>query len=168
MISRHAHIFGEVKCDTADEVLVSWDKQKKQERGLNSQAEVLKDVPKHLPALMRAGKVQQKAKQVGFDWDDPRDALKKVLEEAGEVLEELDKGSDPGEELGDLLFAVVNVARLCKKQPEFLLQEAVEKFIRRFERMEKMILEAGKALEHLTLSEMDVYWEKGKHLEKKA
>ena len=168
MISRHAHIFGEVKCDTADEVLVSWDKQKKQERGLNSQAEVLKDVPKHLPALMRAGKVQQKAKQVGFDWDDPRDALKKVLEEAGEVLQELDEGRDPGEELGDLLFASVNVARLCKKQPEFLLQEAVEKFIRRFEKMEKMILEAGKTLEHLTLSEMDVYWEKGKQLEKKA
>lgn len=168
MISRHAHIFGSVKCDTAEEVVLSWDKQKKRERGLSSQAEVLKDVPRHLPALMRAGKVQQKARQVGFDWDDPREALKKVGEETREVLEELEKGSDPGEELGDLLFAAVNVARLCKKQPEFLLQEAVEKFIRRFERMEKMILEAGKALEHLTLSEMDVYWEKGKQLEKKA
>ncbi len=166
MISRHAHIFGQVKCDTAEEVLVSWDKLKRQERGLTSQAAVMADVPKHLPALMRAQKVQQKAKQVGFDWNDPLEALKKVLEEAQEVQEELDKGSDPGEELGDLLLAVVNVARLCKKQPELLLSGAVDKFIRRFERMEKAIVAEGKALEHLTLSEMDVYWEKGKLLEK--
>ncbi len=168
MISRHAHIFGEVKCDTAEEVLVSWDKLKRQERGLTSQAAVMEDVPKHLPALMRAVKVQQKAKQVGFDWDDPKDALQKVTEEAQEVLEELEKGTDPGEELGDLLFAVVNVSRLCKKQPELLLMAAVEKFIRRFERMEKAIVEDGKALELLTLSEMDVYWKAGKLLEKKT
>ncbi len=167
MISRHAHIFGQVKCDTAEEVLLSWDKLKRQERGLLSQAAVMADVPKHLPALMRAQKVQQKAKQVGFDWDDPREALKKEQEEAREVLEELDKGTDPGEELGDLLLASVNVARLCKKQPELLLSAAVDKFIKRFERMEKAIVDEGKALEHLTLSEMDVYWEKGKLLEKK-
>lgn len=165
MISRHAHIFGHVKCDTAEEVLVSWDKQKRQERGLTSQAAVMADVPKHLPALMRAQKVQQKAKQVGFDWDDPKEALKKVLEEAQEVREELDKGTDPGEELGDLLFAAVNVVRLCKKQPELLLIAAVDKFIKRFERMEKAIVAEGKALEHLTLSEMDVYWEKEKLME---
>ncbi len=168
MISRHAHIFGQVKCDTAEEVLVSWDKQKRKERGLASQAAVMEDVPKHLPALMRAHKVQQKAGQVGFDWDDPKEALKKVLEEAREVHEELEKGSDPGEELGDLFFAAVNVARLCKKQPELLLLAAVDKFIRRFARMEKAIVEEGKALEHLTLSEMDVYWEKGKLMEKKS
>ncbi len=168
MISRHAHIFGQIKCDTAEEVIKSWDKLKRQERGLHSQADVMADVPKHLPALMRAHKVQQKARQVGFDWNDPMEALKKVLEEAREVREELEKGTDPGEELGDLLFAAVNVARLCKKQPELLLSAAVEKFIRRFERMEKAIVAEGKALEHLTLSEMDVYWEKGKRLEKKS
>ena len=167
MISRHAHIFGEVKCDTAEEVLVSWDKLKRQERGLTSQAAVMAGVQRSLPALMRAAKVQQKARQVGFDWDDPAEALKKVLEEAREVAEELAKGADPGEELGDLLFAAVNVARLCKKQPELLLSEAVDKFIRRFERMEKAVAADGKALEHLTLSEMDVYWEKGKLLERK-
>jgi tetrapyrrole methylase family protein/MazG family protein len=165
MISRHAHIFGQVKCDTAEQVLVSWDKQKRQERGLTSQAAVLADVPKHLPALMRAQKVKQKARQVGFDWDDPKEALNKVLEEAREVREELDKGADPGEELGDLLFAAANVARLCKKQPELLLQAAVDKFIKRFERMEKAIVGEGKALERLTLSEMDVYWEKEKLME---
>lgn len=167
MISRHAHIFGQVKCSTAEEVLVSWDKQKRLERGLTSQAAMMADVPKHLPALMRAQKVQQKARQVGFDWNDPKESLKKVFEESQEVLDELNKGTDPGEELGDLLFATVNVARHCKKQPELLLQAAVDKFIKRFERMEKSIVEEGKALEHLTLSEMDVYWEKGKLLEKK-
>ena len=166
MISRHAHIFGQVKCDTAEEVLISWDKRKREERGLTSQAAVMADVPKHLPALMRADKVLQKAKQVGFDGGDPLEALKKVLEEAGEVREELEKGADPGEELGDLLLSAVNVARLCKKQPELLLSAAVDKFIRRFERMEKSIVAQGKALEHLTLSEMDVYWKKGKLLEK--
>lgn len=167
MISRHAHIFGDVKCDTAEDVLKSWDELKRKERGLTSQAAVMADVPKHLPALMRAAKVQQKAKQAGFDWDDPKEALKKVLEEADEVLRELENCADPSEELGDLIFAVVNVARLCKKQPELLLMAAVEKFIRRFERMEKAIVEDGKALEHLTLSEMDVYWKEGKLLEKK-
>ena len=167
MISRHAHIFGDVKCDTAEEVLASWDSLKRKERGLSTQAAVMADVPKHLPALMRAQKVQQKAKQVGFDWDDPKEALKKVLEEADEVLQELINGTDPSEELGDLLFAVVNVARLCKKQPELLLMAGVEKFIARFERMEKAIVEDGKALELLTLSEMDVYWKKEKLLEKK-
>ena len=116
---------------------------------------------------MRAQKVQLKAKQVGFDWDDPKEALKKVLEEADEVLQELTNGTDPSEELGELLFAVVNVARLCKKQPELLLMAGVEKFIARFERMEKAIVEDGKALELLTLSEMDVYWKKEKLLDKK-
>ncbi len=167
MISRHAHIFGDVKCDTAEEVLASWDNLKRKERGLASQAAVMADVPKHLPALMRAQKVLQKAKRVGFDGNDPLEALKKVQEEIQEVREELEKGFDPGEELGDLLLAVVNATLLCKQQPELLLMAAVEKFIRRFERMEKMIVEGGKALEDLTLSEMDVYWKEGKLLEKK-
>ncbi len=167
MISRHAHIFGDVKCDTAEEVLASWDNLKRKERGLTSQAAMMADVPKHLPALMRAQKVLQKAKKVGFDGQDPLEAIKKVQEEIQEVRQELEKGTDPGEELGDLLLAAVNAAHLCKKQPELLLMSAVEKFIGRFERMEKAIVEDGKALELLTLSEMDVYWKEGKLLEKK-
>lgn len=168
MISRHAHIFGSDQCKTSDDVLKNWDKLKKKERGLDTQAAVMADVPHHLPALMRAAKVQQKAKQVGFDWDDPREALKKVLEEVEEVRETLEEGIDPGEELGDLLFAAVNAVRLCGKQGELVLNSATEKFIRRFSSMEKAILADGKALELLTLSEMDVYWEEGKTLEKKA
>lgn len=159
MIRRHAHIFGDVVCHNAAEVSASWEQLKKQEKHLTSLSAAMRDVTPGLPALMRAAKVQSKAKQVGFDWDDPVSALPKVTEEAGEVLAELEKHADPGEELGDLLFSCVNVARLCGKQPELLLKNATEKFIRRFEAMEKRIIMDGKSLEGLTLREMDVYWE---------
>ena len=162
MIDRHRHIFGTDHCETADDVLKNWEKIKKEERGFKTQADVLNGVSKGLPPLMRAGKVQKKAKDVGFDWDDPRDALKKVHEEADEVLAELNAGNDPAEELGDLFFACVNVARLSNVEAETALQQATEKFIRRFTAMENLILRDGKRLEDLTLSEMDVYWEGSK------
>lgn len=162
MIYRHAHIFGDAVCHTSGEVSASWEALKMTEKGLSTQAEVLQDVSLGLPALMRAGKVQKKAALVGFDWDTPQEALPKVHEEAEEVLEELVKGADPGEELGDLLFSCVNVARLCGLEPEFLLKHATEKFIRRFEAMENLIISDGKALKGLTLSEMDVYWNRVK------
>ncbi len=158
LIYRHAHIFGNVHCDTADEVSQSWEKLKKAEKGLTTQASVLADVSQGLPALMRACKVQKKAAQVGFDWDDAIGALPKIHEEADEVLAELEAGRDPSEELGDLLFSCVNVARLADKEPELLLQAATEKFIRRFTAMENLIISDEKSLEGLTLAEMDVYW----------
>lgn len=162
MIYRHAHIFGNVHCDTADDVAQSWEQLKKAEKGLTTQASVLADVSKGLPALMRADKVQKKAAQVGFDWDNALDALPKVHEEADEVLAELVAGRDPGEELGDLLFSCVNVARLAGQEPEQLLKSATEKFIRRFTAMENMIICDEKSLEGLTLAEMDVYWNRVK------
>lgn len=162
MIDRHRHIFGADKCETAEDVLINWEKIKKEERGFKTQSDVLNGVSRGLPPLMRAGKVQKKARDVGFDWDDPRDALKKVHEEADEVLEELRQGNDPTEELGDLFFACVNVARLSGVEAETALQQATEKFIRRFTAMENAILRDGKRLEGLTLSEMDVYWEGSK------
>lgn len=158
MIYRHAHIFGTADCKTAEDVLVNWEKLKKAEKGLDTQASVLADVSRALPALTRASKVQKKASDVGFDWDSAVLALPKVHEEAQEVLAELENGRDPAEELGDLLFSCVNVTRLCGKDAEFVLKEATEKFISRFTQMEKMINSAGKSLEGLTLSEMDVYW----------
>jgi len=158
MIYRHAHIFGDVHCDTAEEVTQSWEKLKKAEKGLTTQASVLADVSQGLPALMRACKVQKKAAQVGFDWDDAIGALPKIHEEADEVLAELEAGRDPGEELGDLLFSCVNVARLAGQEPELLLKAATEKFIRRFTAMENLIISDEKSLEGLTLAEMDVYW----------
>lgn len=162
MIHRHPHIFGHAAYGSASEVAASWEALKKVEKGLTTQADVLKDVSQGLPALMRAAKVQKKAAQVGFDWDTAEEALPKVHEEAEEVLQELQKNADPGEELGDLLFSCVNVARLCGQDPELLLKSATEKFIRRFEAMENLIISDGKALKGLTLNEMDVYWKQVK------
>ena len=158
LLYRHAHIFGDVHCDTAEEVTASWESLKKAEKGLTTQASVLADVSRGLPALMRAAKVQKKAAHVGFDWDSATEALPKVHEEADEVLAELENHRDPGEELGDLLFSCVNVARLCGLEPEELLTQATDKFIKRFTTMEKLIISDGKSLGGLTLAEMDVYW----------
>lgn len=163
MIRRHAHIFGDARCDTAEAVLQNWDKIKQKERGQSTQAEVLASVPKYLPVLMRAAKVQKKAANVGFDWDRPQEALEKVLEEADELRAELDEGRDPREEAGDLLFAAVNVLRLAGVQPELALSAATEKFIARFARMEAAIAADGLRMEGMSLTEMDVYWARIKH-----
>lgn len=162
MLYRHPHVFGDAACRNAAEVAANWEQLKKREKRLETVAAAMKDVPSSLPALMRAAKVQSKARQVGFDWDNAAEALEKIHEEADEVRQELAKQRDPGEELGDLLFSCVNTARLCGKQPELLLKSATEKFIARFEAMENLIKADGKSLEGLTLREMDVYWEKVK------
>ena len=162
LIYRHAHIFGDVHCDTAEDVTRSWEQLKRAEKGLTTQASVLADVSQGLPALMRAAKVQKKAANVGFDWDTAIEALPKIHEETDELLAELEAGRDPGEELGDLLFSCVNVARLAGQEPEMLLKAATEKFIRRFTAMEKLIISDEKSLEGLTLAEMDVYWNRVK------
>jgi len=165
MIYRHAHIFGTDDCKTAEEVSRNWEKLKKAEKGLTTQASVLADVSKGLPALMRAHKVQKKAANVGFDWDTALEALPKIHEEAEEVRAELDAGRDPAEELGDLLFSCVNVSRLCGLDAEELLKNATNKFISRFTAMENLINSAGKSLEGLTLREMDVYWNQVKSMQ---
>lgn len=158
MIYRHAHVFGTADCKTASDVNANWEKLKKAEKGLTTHTSIMEDVSKGLPALMYAAKVQKKAANVGFDWDTALEALPKIHEEADEVCEELENHRDPAEELGDLLFSCVNVARLCKLEPELLLKAATEKFIKRFSQMENLIISDGKALEGLTLREMDVYW----------
>lgn len=158
MMYRHAHIFGSDHCETADDVSANWERLKKAEKGLTTQSAVLADVSIGLPALMRAAKVQKKAALVGFDWDAPLEALPKVHEEAEEAAEEMRRGADPAEELGDLLFSCVNVTRLCGLDAEYLLKSATEKFISRFTAMENLIISDGKSLEGLTLREMDVYW----------
>lgn len=151
MIHRHPQVFsGQSPAD--------WEQLKKAEKGLTTQGEVLADVSRALPSLTRAAKVQKKAADVGFDWDSAEEALPKVHEEAKELQEELAARRDPWEEMGDLLFSCVNVARLCGVDPEEALQKATEKFIRRFSAMENAIISNGKALKDLTLSEMDVYW----------
>lgn len=164
MMDRHRHIFGTDHCETAEEVVEHWEKIKKEERGFKTQADVLRGVSPGLPPLMRAAKVQKKAGDVGFDWKDPRGALKKVHEEADEVLLALDHSQENLEtELGDLFFACVSAARLAGVDAEGALQRAVEKFISRFSSMENAIFRDGKCFQDLTLSEMDVYWKGSKN-----
>lgn len=162
MIERHPHVFGQVKADTSEQVLENWEALKRQQRGISSHADAMANVSTGLSPLLRASKVQKKAAKVGFDFDTAEEALKKVYEEADEVKENLQSGKDPEEEIGDLFFSVVNVCRLCGKNPDIALFSAVEKFISRFRAMEMQVKNAGKCVEDLTLSEMDVYWEAGK------
>ncbi len=165
LVYRHPHIFGMVKADTAEKVLENWDKLKKVEKNQTTQTEVLKSVPRNLPALTRSRKVQKKAAGVGFDWNSAEEAFAKISEETEELRAAMEGRGVVAEEMGDLLFAVVNVARLLKLDPEFLLLDATDKFIRRFAAMEALVSAEGRALEEMTLADMDVYWEKAKKSE---
>jgi tetrapyrrole methylase family protein/MazG family protein len=165
LISRHPHIFGNVSADTAEKVVENWEAIKKKEKKLDSQTGVLKDVPSNLPALIRSYKVQQKAAQVGFDWDNVEDAFSKVDEEIRE-LRDVYKSNNVEritDELGDAFFALVNVSRFLKIQPELALTGTIEKFIRRFEYIEQQSTKAGRKLEDMSLAEMDELWNEAKH-----
>jgi tetrapyrrole methylase family protein/MazG family protein len=169
MIYRHPHIFGNVHVENTEEVLKNWEELKQDEKNIKSQTESMNNIPKALPALMLAHKVQEKARRVGFDWDDIEGPLNKVQEELDE-LKEVYKGADRDkirEELGDLFFAVVNVARFLKVNPEIALRDAVYKFIRRFNYVEEAAKKLDKSLKDMTLNEMDDLWEEGKVKEKK-
>lgn len=167
-IERHTHVFGQAKADSSDEVLANWETFKREQRGIQTHAQAMEDVSRGLSSLLRAYKVQKKARKVGFDFDTALDALAKVHEEAQEVRETLENGTDPEMELGDLIFAAVNVCRLCGKDPDIALTASTNKFINRFRKMENAIKTAGKSLEDLTLSEMDVYWNAGKRDESRV
>jgi tetrapyrrole methylase family protein / MazG family protein len=159
MIERHPHIFGSVRADTSAQVLENWDAIKRKQRGIHSVSESMRDVSTGLSASMRAEKVQHKAAKVGFDFPDALSALAKVHEEAEEVRDCLIRQINPETELGDLFFSAVNVCRLCEKNPDIALNTSTNKFVDRFTKMEKSVQKAGKSIEALTLSEMDVYWE---------
>lgn len=164
MIERHPHIFESVSVENSQEVLVNWDIIKKKEYGYQSYTEELKHVAKNLPALIRADKVQAKAKKVGFDWDKVEDALDKVFEEFNEVKDVYSCNNKARivDEVGDLLFSVVNVARFLDIDPEESLTLSTEKFISRFEFIEKSAIEKGIDLNQMTLDEMNILWEKSK------
>ena len=163
LIRRHPHIFGDVVADTASEVLSNWDAIKREEKGQQSVAQAMADTPKGMPALMRAVKVQKKARNVGFDWEDVSGAWDKLMEEAQE-LRELTQAPPERyeEELGDLLFAVVNVARFYGVTPELALIRATGKFTRRFAFMEQCAAQQGKNMAEMALKEMDILWETAK------
>ena len=162
MITRHVHVFGQARAETAEEVLSLWQEVKKSERHQKTQAEAMRSVTRSLPALMRAEKVQKRAADVGFDWDDARAAFGKIGEEAQELLRAVETGEGVEDEAGDLLFAAVNVLRLLKLDPEIALNRATDKFVSRFARMEEWILADGKKPSEMTLAEMDIYWDRVK------
>lgn len=166
MIRRHPHVFGKTRVKDAAEVLVNWERIKQDEK--NGRVSCLAGVPRHLPSLLRADRVQDKAAHVGFDWPDYRGALAKVDEELSEVRDALaeDDQNSLGEELGDLLFAVVNVARLQGLDAEDLLGRTVDKFIRRFNHVEERIRQADRKLGDVSLEEMDCWWNEAKKLGK--
>jgi len=168
MINRHRHVFGEEEAETPEDVIRIWEEIKKEEKGQETQTKVLKGVPANLPALMRSYKVQEKAAQVGFDWDKAEDAFKKLEEEVQELKRACESGNQAEieEEMGDLLFAAVNVARFHKVQPELALSATVNKFIKRFEYVETESAKQGRQLQDMTLEEMDALWEECKRKER--
>ncbi|ADL06894.1 nucleoside triphosphate pyrophosphohydrolase [Thermosediminibacter oceani] len=169
MVRRHPHIFGDLKVSGTADVLKNWEDIKKEEKEVKSYAETMDKVPETFPALMRAYKVQEKAARVGFDWENVDGALEKVYEELQELKEVYKSGNGEKirEEIGDLLFAVVNVARFLSVNPELALREATRKFIRRFKYVEEAATKIDKKLHEMTLEDMDRLWNEGKIKEKK-
>lgn len=162
MISRHTHIFGRDKLETAQAVSGNWEALKRKEKRLSTYTDALKDVPKGMSLLIRSMKIQKKAGLVGFDWDDWRDAFKKVQEELEELGRDAEAGEDPEAESGDLLFAAVNLLRLLKVSPDAALNRTCDKFISRFQFMEEAAQGAGKDLAALSLDEQEALWQKAK------
>ncbi len=145
---------------------MNWEKIKREEKGIGSHSESIAKVPKSMPALLRAFKIQQRAKKAGFDWKDISGAIEKLEEEQNELLEEIKKDDKSGieEELGDLLFSVVNVSRFLKVDPEISLNKTCDKFIKRFSYVEKIVnTRYNKQLEVLSLEELDEIWEESKN-----
>ena len=165
LILRHPHIFAGVKADNSEQVLNNWDAIKKEEKNQQTYTDTLNAVPSAFPALMRAAKVQKRAAKAGFDWDDVTGALSKVYEEADELSAEISKKDVEAaeRELGDLLFAAVNVSRFLKVDAELSLQRATEKFISRFERVENMAESKGIDMKSAGLDVLDELWDEVKH-----
>ncbi|MCD1261884.1 nucleoside triphosphate pyrophosphohydrolase [Paenibacillus athensensis] len=168
LVRRHPHVFGENKAGSADEALVNWNEMKaeeKRKKGIDpQQLSVLSGVPRDLPGLMKAYKLQKKAATVGFDWSDVGDVIAKIEEELQELREAMAGGSDEErlDELGDLLFAVVNLARFLKLDPEEAVNRTNRKFVQRFGYIEESLRLRGRTFEQTDLSELEKYWQEAK------
>lgn len=165
LIFRHPHIFGSVEVGSSEEILRNWDALKRVEKHQETDTSALDSVARSLPGLIRAEKLQKKAAKVGFDWENVQGALDKVAEETAELQQAMDGSGDVEEELGDLLFAMVNVARHLKVDPERALEKTCDKFISRFASMERQAHAADKTLSDLPLEELDALWNKAKAAE---
>lgn len=164
LVVRHPHVFGDIQVQDADEVKKNWEQLKMQERGRRS---LLEGVPQQLPSLLRAQRIQEKVSRVGFDWQNVHEAFAKVEEELAELKEyiEQQQREKAGKELGDLFFALVNIARLLGFVAEELLQETNSRFIRRFQYIERKAAEQQTPLDQMSLHQMDQLWEEAKAME---
>lgn len=168
LIRRHPHIFGDVEVEDAEEVLENWEAIKRDEKEETYIAENLMRLPKHMPSIMRAEKIQKKVKEVGFDWDDVNPALDKVVEELNEIKEALKENDQhhAQHEVGDLFFAVVNVARFLGINGEEALNNTNQKFIERFYQMEQLAENRDLSLSKMDLKSLDLLWEEAKNTKK--
>jgi ATP diphosphatase len=186
LIRRHPHVFAQVNLQTDEQIKTNWENEKALERQKKSQKQtsssggtsdlthlsILADIPKNLPALSQAAKIQKRCSHVGFDWDNMTDVFAKIEEEMQEVKEELAADSIDkkalAEEIGDLMFAVVNLCRHAKEDPETLLRQANKKFTRRFVGVEEQVNQSGKTFTEHDLAELENYWQQVKIQEKKV
>ena len=162
LIHRHPHIYGDVEVEDEEEVKRNWEKLKLKE----GKKSVLEGVPKSLPAMVKASRIQDKVKGVGFDWEEPHQVWEKVQEELEELQVEVQTGDQDKieSEFGDVLFSMINYARFLKVNPEDALERTNKKFIKRFTYLESKANELGKNLADMTLAEMDVFWEEAKKI----
>lgn len=167
LIYRHPHVFGDVEANNAHQVEINWEELKLKEKGGNKR--VLSGVPSALPALIKAYRVQEKAANIGFDWEKPEQVWDKVAEETAEVNQAIASGNreEIEAEFGDLFFSLVNAARLYGVNPENALEKTNKKFIRRFNHVESRTIEQGRKLKYMTLGEMDALWNEAKQEENK-
>jgi XTP/dITP diphosphohydrolase len=164
LIFRHPHIYGDVKADTDEQVKQNWEQLKQKEKGGNKS--VLAGVPNSMPALLKAYRIQEKARAVGFDWEKPEQVFEKVQEELQEFSTEIkNKNQNAAEkEFGDVLFSLINYARFVNINPEDALEHTNQKFIKRFAHMEMRVKEQGKQIADCKLEELDSYWNEAKAL----
>jgi tetrapyrrole methylase family protein/MazG family protein len=163
LIRRHPHVFGDEVVSNKEEVIEKWEKIKKREK--SHRTSILDGVPFHLPALLKAYRVQQKTSRVGFDWDRIKDVLVKLDEEVGEFKDSIKQKDRQKieEEIGDILFTITNISRFLEINPEEALSRTVEKFIRRFKFIEAEAFKSGKEIEDMSLEELDSIWERSKN-----
>ena len=164
LVRRHPHIYGDVKVNNAEDVKNNWEKIKLQEKDRDS---VLTGVPNSLPAMVKAYRMQEKVRGVGFDWNTAGQVWEKVNEEIAELQHEIAVGDDEKKEkeFGDLLFSLVNYARFIGVNPEDALERTNKKFVQRFKYIEQQSKKQGKSLKNMTLAEMDVFWDEAKKIE---
>jgi tetrapyrrole methylase family protein / MazG family protein len=170
LVRRHPHVFGDVEADTPEKVLKNWDAIKKEEKAEKGEADkgLLDDVPRHLPALLRAENLQRKAARVGFDWEKLEEVTAKAREEVTEFIETIEQKESESrviEELGDLLFSIVNVARFIGISPEEALSRTNRKFVTRFRYIESKLAASGSSPAEASLEQMDLFWEEAKSVE---